>query len=84
MAKKITQPAADTHQTSASQGKATEQDGPVSSTVEGLQPRIIDLLRIFHRYRALYIDSCGGVFTEDTPESIRGNATLYDNPFHKQ
>lgn len=41
------------------------------------------VLRLHKGYKKLYVDSHGGAFTEDTPENIRGNSTLYDNPFYE-
>lgn len=41
------------------------------------------LLKIFARYSKLYIDRHGSIYTEDTPASLRADAALYDNPYHK-
>lgn len=64
------------------EGKETPQI-EVPDTEE-LSPEISRLLKIFNGYNMLYIDSYGGVFTADTPEKLRGNAKLYNNPYHKQ
>lgn len=43
-----------------------------------------NILGTFPRYKTLYVDRHGGVFTADTPKNIRGDAALYNNPFFKQ
>ena len=47
------------------------------------QERIDGILKMYSQYAELYIDSKGGVFTANTPESVRGNAKLYTNKYHK-
>lgn len=41
------------------------------------------ILKAFHSYPELYIDSLGGTFTPDSPERLRGEAVLYKNPYYK-
>ncbi len=41
------------------------------------------ILSSFSHYKTLYVDRHGGVFTADTPENIRGGATLFTNPYYK-
>lgn len=43
---------------------------------------ILEILKSFSQYRALYIDRQGGVFTSNTPKNIRGAAVLYNNPYY--
>lgn len=43
----------------------------------------LGILKTFPNYKTLYVDRHGGVFTPDTPKSIRGSATLYKNPHYK-
>lgn len=45
---------------------------------------VLELLKKFPAYPSLYIDAHGGTFSPDTPESIRGGAALYENPFYNQ
>ena len=45
---------------------------------------ILGVLKSFPNHQSLYVDKQGGVFTPDTAERIRGNATLYKNPYFKQ
>lgn len=84
MAKKIIPPAEENNEPVITESKGMEQDQPLALNITDLQPKIADLLRTFNHYKRLYIDSYGGVFTEDTPKNIRGKAILYENPFHKQ
>lgn len=66
-----------------------EQDKPATtekaSQVTAAEPDefILGILKSFSTYASLYIDRHGGVYTPDTPHTIRGNAVLYTNPFHK-
>lgn len=84
MAKKIIQPDEAKDETVVTESKAAVQDSPLTLSITDLQPKIAGLLKAFSNYKTLYIDSYGGVFTEDTPKNIRGKAILYHNPFHKQ
>lgn len=43
----------------------------------------LGILKSFPNYESLYVDRHGGVFTPDTPKTIRGSATLYKNPHFK-
>ena len=43
-----------------------------------------ELLQKYPNYPALYIDSKGGVFTEDTQPNWVKDAILYQNPYYKQ
>jgi hypothetical protein len=45
-------------------------------------PFIDTILKSFPQYESLYIDAHGGAFTSSTSQKIRGNATLYKNPYH--
>ena len=42
-----------------------------------------EVLKSFSAYETLYVDTQGGVFTSDTPETIRRKALLYKNPHYK-
>lgn len=44
----------------------------------------LEVLKSFSTNESLYVDKHGGAFTADTPESIRGGAVLYKNPFYKR
>ena len=41
------------------------------------------ILKAFSTYKELYIDIHGGAFAPDSPANVRGNATLYKNPYFK-
>lgn len=41
------------------------------------------VLQSFPCYEKLYVDKQGGIYTPDTPENLRGMATLYVNPYFK-
>lgn len=43
-----------------------------------------ELLQKYPGYPALYIDSKGGVFTEDAQPNWVKDAILYQNPYYKQ
>lgn len=51
---------------------------------EGAQPEgfVLDLLKSYPRYRTLYVDRHGGVYTPQTSELIRKEAVLYNNPHY--
>lgn len=42
---------------------------------------VLSVLQSFPTYEQLYVDKQGGIYTPDTPESLRGMATLYKNPY---
>lgn len=42
---------------------------------------VLSVLQSFPAYEQLYVDKQGGIYTPDTPESLRGMATLYKNPY---
>lgn len=39
-------------------------------------------LKLHPDHKQLYVSKHGGTYTVDTPEFIRGNAVLYDNPYY--
>lgn len=45
------------------------------------EAHILSVLQAFPAYEQLYVDKQGGIYTPDTPESLRGMATLYKNPY---
>lgn len=48
------------------------------------RPLYVDeILKRYTNCQSLYIDSQGGTYTADTPQIIRGSATLYQNPYYK-
>ena len=51
---------------------------------ETTDPHILELLKKFPGYPALYIGNGGSTFSPDTAIHIRGNAVLYKNPYFKQ
>lgn len=60
------------------------EKGEKKSMAEEPDSYTLDVLKAFPTNESLYVDKHGGAFTVDTPKSIRGNATLYKNPFYKQ
>lgn len=44
----------------------------------------LNVLKTFPMYEYLYVDKRTGSYTPDTPKAIRGNATLYKNPYFKK
>lgn len=52
------------------------------ATVELSEP-IKKLLRCYSNYAALYVDTKGGVYPEDTQLNLVGDAILYQNPYYK-
>ena len=54
-----------------------------TATKAEIPANISAVLRLNKGYERLYVDTHGGAFTEDTPANIRGNSTLYDNPFYE-
>lgn len=45
------------------------------------EAHILSVLQAFPAYEQLYVDKQDGIYTPDTPESLRGMATLYKNPY---
>lgn len=45
---------------------------------------VLSVLQAFPNYEQLYLDKQGGIYTPDTPESLREMATLYKNPYFIQ
>lgn len=60
------------------------EKGEKKSVAEEPDSYTLDILKAFPANESLYVDKHGGAFTADTPKSIRGNATLYKNPFYKK
>lgn len=65
------------------------QDASGSENTEGTEPEpaqipkhIDDVLKVYPQYQNLYVDDKGGAYTEDTVESLRGEAKLYKNPHY--
>lgn len=55
-------------------------DGMAGTT----DPHLLELLKKFPAYPALFIDTHGGTYTPDTAAVIRGKAVLYRNPFYHE
>lgn len=60
------------------------EKGEKKSAAEEPDSYTLDILKAFPANESLYVDKHGGAFIADTPKSIRGNATLYKNPFYKK
>ena len=45
---------------------------------------VLEILKKFPAYPALYVDVHGGVYTPDTPPLIRREAILYNNPYYNE
>ena len=62
---------------------------PASKKEEKAKPdaeeeaRVDKILKMYPKYAELYIDSKGGVYTVNTPDTVRGKAKLYKNKYHK-
>ena len=62
---------------------------PASKKEEKAKPdaeeegRVDKILQMYPQYAELYIDSNGGVYTVNTPDTVRGKAKLYKNKYHK-
>lgn len=74
-----TQQVEDTAQNSGN----TEKEAVVEAPVTELPEQVKKLLSAYSNYAALYIDSKGGVYTEDTQHNLVGDAILYRNPYYK-
>ncbi len=80
MAKKITVPE---EQEEKDETVEKTGDNAIEQT-EDIPAHIEGILKKSPMYESLYVDSYGGCYTADTPVTIRGNAILYKNPFHKR
>lgn len=70
-------PGGDSNETNSEQEeKRVEPQTEIPSNIDGI-------LKVFSSYRTLFVDAQGGIFTPDTPETIRGKAVLYKNPHYK-
>lgn len=61
----------------------TEKEVAVEVPVTELPEQAKKLLSTYSNYAALYIDSKGGVYTENTQHNLVGDAILYRNPYYK-
>ncbi|NDV80820.1 hypothetical protein [Bacteroides sp. 51] len=59
-----------------------EKTTQVADTSIEAPAHVKDILKGFTGYKTLFVDKHGGVFTPDTALVIRGDATLYENPFY--
>lgn len=73
------QQAEETAQTSENTEKETVVEAPVTELPE----QVKKMLSTYPNYAALYIDSKGGVYTENTQHNLVGDAILYRNPYYK-
>jgi len=66
-----------------------KDSAPASKKEEKAKPnaeeeaRVDKILKMYPQYAELYIDSKGGVYTVNTPDTVRGKAKLYKNKYHK-
>ena len=65
--------------------KGTPVKEPKKSTTEKTEipEHVTRVLKAFSTYPELYIDVHGGAFAPDSSANVRGNATLYKNPYFK-
>jgi len=65
--------------------KETQVKEPKKATTEKseIPEYVTRILKAFSSYKELYIDIHGGAFAPDSPERVRGAATLYKNPYFK-
>lgn len=68
-------------ETPAEETPQTENKQPTNEEKREADPHILAILKKFPAYESLYIDTHGGTYTPNTPAAIRGNATLYKNPY---
>lgn len=61
----------------------TEEEVAVEASATELPEQVKKLLSAYSNYAALYIDSKGGVYTENTQHNLVGDAILYRNPYYK-
>lgn len=62
---------------------ATNETKSQTETKDQPKPEayVLSVLQAFPAYEQLYVDKQGGIYTPNTPESLRGMATLYKNPY---
>ena len=85
MAKKITTDEnQDTIGTNLQEEGAESKKEPIKEVPQTEIPSDADeVLKSFSSYQTLYVDAHGGAYTSNTPVSIRGNSTLFKNPYYK-
>jgi len=82
MAKKKTED--ETPKEEAVETKVVEETKPEPVAKEQDIPKdVLKILAIFPEMEFLYVGKGGGIWTKGTPESIRGKAVLYKNPYFK-
>ena len=59
-------------------------DKDVKNTQAKADAGVLEMLKKFPAYPALYVDVHGGVYTPDTPPVIRREAILYNNPYYNE
>ena len=63
--------------TSVSENTEDQESEPVQ-----IPKHIDDVLKVYPQYQNLYVGDKGGAYTEETTESLRGEAKLYKNPHY--
>lgn len=82
MARQIKQEEETTTTQQATETAAKVSQTPVPATDDAKPDAYaLSVLQAFPAYEKLYVDKYGGIYTPDTPESLRGMATLYKNPY---
>lgn len=55
----------------------------VEDESEDIPEQALRILKMYPKEQSLYIGNHGGVYSSNSPQNVRGNATLYKNPFYK-
>ncbi len=62
---------------------AEETDADSTEQEQDIPEDVLKALSVFPEMEFLYVGKGGGIWTKGTPESIRGKAVLYKNPYFK-
>ncbi len=75
--------APDTAEDTNTQGGTNEKEEPGQEPPAEIPSLARSILQKFSQYKELYIDKDSGMFTPQTSQTIRKDAALYQNPYHK-
>ena len=64
--------------------KADVADKKVIAEADDVPENVLNLMCLYPQYERVYVSTKGFVYTENTPEAMRGDAILYVNKFYKQ
>lgn len=71
-------------QSEAPENELPEANSEVVEEEHAVSPEVMSILKNYKDYPRLFVDSKLGVYTEDTDDTLLGDAELYENPFFNE